>query len=247
MKIVVRDPVEYLRQFLAQSQDGQRSPQDVVYVLKTMAREILPGAGFRRNQCPQLELFADWAAHNEIDRAQVGRDAVAAIAEAIPLHGSDAQHDNKWIEEVLNGAISFGGLRLDLLAVCRHFGLPDGLFTTIEAWNRFAFPLAFELSGRRVLLGNHRPTADRISRAGLPADHQPQSLMIQLEADDNGKPLWAVKTNAATIYIQVLFGGFRPSDFPTPQGWQSPLGIVAAPPVAPDPAPALGPVFKVQT
>ncbi len=40
----------------------------------------------------------------------------------------------------MNDDLSFWKLRLDLLAFCRRFQMPDGMFTTPEAWHRFALP-----------------------------------------------------------------------------------------------------------
>ena len=83
LTVIAREPVGHLREFLAQRQAGVLQAHDVVYVLKTAAREILPGTGFA-GRCAQLGLFSDWVVHDEIDRSPVGQAAIAAIAEAIP-------------------------------------------------------------------------------------------------------------------------------------------------------------------
>jgi hypothetical protein len=227
MLVVVRDPVQYLRQFITERIGIALAPHDVVYILKTAAREILPAGGFK-GRCPQLELFSDWTLHDELDRSTAGQAAIARIAEALPLHGEGGR-DNKWLEEEVNGGISFWGLRLELLAVCRRFNLPEDMFTTWDAWQRFALPLAFEVSGRPVRLTHSgkaaKETKDRIAKVGLHADHQPNTLtVIRIEGDQHMKGLqWEVKLPAAKVIIQLLLGGFRMSDFPTPAGWRSPL------------------------
>jgi hypothetical protein len=229
MAVVVRDPTKYLKQFITERVGRALAPHEVVYILKTAARELLPAAGLK-GKCPQLELFSDWSVHNELDRSPAGQAAIARIAEAIPLYGEGGR-DNKWLEEEVNGGISFWSLRLELLDVCRSFGLPDDIFATWAAWTRFALPLAFEVSGRLVRLGAQATKAtkaakDRIAKSGLHPDHQPNTLrLVHIEGDKHQNGFhWEVGLPAATIVIQVLFGGFRLGDFPTPAGWQSSLG-----------------------
>lgn len=227
MVVVVRDPTSYLRQFIAERLERPLSPHDVVYMLKTMARELLPAADLK-GRCPMIELFSDWTVHDKLDRSTAGQAAIARVAEAFPLHGQDGR-DNKWLEEEVNGGISFWKLRLELLAVCRRFELPDGMFTTWDEWQRFALPLAFEVSGRPVQLGRDGKGAKsaraRISRSGLHPDHQPHTLaLIRIEGDGPVKGLqWEAKFAMGTVIVQVLLGGFRLTDFPTPAAWIAPV------------------------
>ena len=228
MIVAFREPVQYLKQFIAGRVGRVLEPQDVVYILKTASREILPNAGLR-GRCPQLELFSDWTAHNELDRSAAGQAAIARIAEALPYHGQDGR-DEKWLEEEVNGGIAFWTLRLELLAVCRRFGLPEQMFTTWEAWQLFALPLAFEVSGRPVRLGQHGKAAqsakDRISKSGLHSDHRPHTLTlvhIEQAGPQTAGWRWQIESPNVKVLVQVLLGGFRLGDFPTPPGWQSPL------------------------
>ena len=221
-----RDPVAYLRAFLQERQGTELLPHDVVYILKTAVREILAAENLG-GQCEQLGVFADWVVHDEIDRSAAGARALANIADAIPLHGTDSTHDNKWLEEVVNADLSFWKLRLELLAFCRKFDMPEGMFTTPEAWHRFALPLALEISGRPVSMsathgGSVRQARDRLAAAALPAAHRPASLRIVAETPQKWR--WLIELSDTTkIVVQVLFGTFRGTDFPTPQGWVSPL------------------------
>ncbi|SRR6266542_668887 len=224
----VRDPIEYLKVFIAERVGRALEPHDVVYILKTTAREILPTARLK-GKCPQLELFSDWTVHSELDRSPAGQAAIARVAEAFLLHGKNGR-DNKWLEEEVNGGISFSALRLELLAVCRHFHLRDDIFSSWEAWQRFALPLAFEVSGRPVILGQNHKAAkdakDRISRSGLHPDHQPHTLTL-LHFEDADKHVngwrWEAKALAGSVVVQLLLGGFRMSDFPVPADWRSPM------------------------
>jgi hypothetical protein len=221
----VRDPVEHLKEHLLKCQSADPSPADVVYVLKTAAREILPTAGLEK-KCAQLEIFADWVVHDEIDRSPAGAAALVKIAEAIPLHGTDVRHDNKWLEEVVNDDLSFWRLRLDLLALCRRFHLPEGMFATQNEWHRFALPLAFEVSGRPVSIspvhgGAIKVARERLAQGPLPPEQRPTNIRVVGETP--AKWWWEIKTPTAGIVVQVLFGSFRPIDFPTPPGWASPL------------------------
>ena len=214
--IVERDPIGYLNTFIAERESRRLEPHDVVYVLKALAREVAPRASsLKRNQ---MSLFADWVVHGELDRSPEGQAAIATIAEALPLHGQGGR-DDKWIEEVVNDAISFGALRVELLQACHHFGLPELLFGTWESWQRFALPLAFEVSGRRIVLGSKASKAikGRVAASGLPPHHQPCSLRLVLDTSANGRAWWQIETPVATVNIQVLYGGFRPADFPTPE------------------------------
>jgi hypothetical protein len=213
--IVQRDPVSYLRSFLSERESRRLHPHDVVYVLKTAARELLPSAGMQK--CKQLSLFADLAVHNELDRSAEGQTAIAAIAEAIPFHGQPGR-DNKWLEAAINDAVSFGGLRHELLTVSQQFGLPDFFFSSWESWQQFALPLAFEISGRPVSLGTKtaKTVKARIATSGLPSHHQPRSLQLLLDTSTNGRAWWQIETDVAMLRIQVLYGGFRPSDFNVP-------------------------------
>jgi hypothetical protein len=131
-----------------------------------------------------------------------------------------------WFEEQVNDAASFRSLRLDLMAVCRFFDLPDALFANWESWKRFALPLSFEVSGRPIRLGQRgrgaKEAAKRVESVSLHEDHRPQSLTLGLDAE--GKRWWLVTTTGlAHIQVQVLFGDFRPTDFPVPPGWKSPF------------------------
>ena len=223
--MLIREPVGYLRQFLQERQAINLGPHEVVYILKVAAREILPAAGLGK-KCQQLEVFADWISHNEITRSPAGAGALVKIADAVSLHGSDDQHDNKWLEEVVNDDLSFWKLRLDLLALCRKFELPDGMFTTPDAWHRFSLPLAFEVSGRRVSIsadqgGRIRDARCRLAQSVLDKAHRPMSLSII--GDTQHKWWWEIQTSAAPIQVQVLFGSFREADFPLPHGWASSL------------------------
>jgi hypothetical protein len=159
-------------------------------------------------------------------RSPAGAGALVKIAAAVYLHGSDDQHDNKWLEEVVNDDLSFWKLRLDLLVLCRKFELPDGMFTTPDAWHRFSLPLAFEVSGRRVSIsadqgGRIRDARCRLAQSVLDKAHRPMSLRII--GDTQHKWWWEIQTPAAPIQVQVLFGSFRGADFPVPHGWASPL------------------------
>ena len=224
--MIVRDHRSYLRAFLQDRQDMDLHPHDVVYVLKTAAREVLPEEGMEK-RCEQLGVFADWVLHGAIERSPAGARALANIAESIPLHGLDEDHDNKWLEEVVNNDVSFWKLRLDLLAFCRRFQMPDGMFTTPEAWHRFALPLAFEVSGRPVSIhASHGGAVGRaraqVDASATPSAFRPERLTIA--AENPQKWHWVIETrNSTKIVVQVLFGSFRHSDFPTPPGWISPL------------------------
>ncbi len=226
MQIVVRDPVDHLRRFIAERVDRVLQPHDVVYILKTVAREILPTAGLK-GRCPQAEMFFDWTVHHELDRAKIAPSALATIAEALTLHGKDGR-DNKWLEEQVNDGISFWRLRLELIAACWRFDLPDGMFTTWEAWKRFALPLTMEVSGRPVHLGERGPAKaarEQIEKIGVPADQRPETLrIVNVLGDTHEAGLWwQVTAPVATIQVQVLLGEFRKTDFPIPPGWQPPI------------------------
>jgi hypothetical protein len=213
--IVARDPIGYLGTFLGERQSCALQPHDVVYVLKTLAREISPLVSSLKHD--QMSLFADWVVHGKLDRSKEGQAAIATIAEALLQHG-EVGRDNKWIEEVVNDALSFGALRVELLQACQHFGLPESLFATWESWQRFALPLAFEVSGRRIRLGSKasRTIKGRVAASGLPPHHQPCSLGLVLDTSVNGQAWWQIETPVAMLNIQVLYGGFRSADFPTP-------------------------------
>jgi len=178
-------------------------------------------------RCEQIGVFADWVLHDAIDRSPAGARALANIAESVPLHGVDETHDNKWLEEVVNNDVSFWKLRLELLAFCRRFQMSEGMFTTPEAWHRFALPLAFEVSGRPVSIhsrhgGEVGQARARVDVSATPNGYRPQRLTIA--AEDPQKWRWIIETkNSTKIVVQVLFGTFRGSDFPTPPGWVSPL------------------------
>ena len=224
-----RDPGTFLAQFLNDARTRVLGPADVVYVLKTVARELVSGAGMR-GKCPHMELFTDWTVHGEIDRSPVSQNAIAAIAEAIPLHGTGGR-DNKWLEDVVNDAVSFGALRLELVSACRRFQLPEEFFTSWTFWQRFAIPLAFEVSGRRIALGDRasasKAARNRIAAVSLEPAHQPSTLAIVVWQE---KHWWRVETTDGTsILIQALLGEFPSTDFPTPPGWASPLGRPGAP------------------
>lgn len=219
-----RDPVAFLAEHLRGAATRTLGAVDVAYTVNTIARELLPAAGFV-GLSPQLRLFSDWIVHDKIDRSPAGQHALATIAEAIPQHGTEG-HDETWLEEQLNDAVSFGALRLELLAACRWFRLPEDMFTSWDSWQRFAVPLAFEVSGRRIVLGmNTRASKEaraRIDATSLDPVHRPVNLMIVFDAD--WKFWWRIETTGGVaIVIQTLFGGFRSEDFPVPPGWESPL------------------------
>jgi hypothetical protein len=223
-----RDPIRYLRVFMGERVRQALGPHEVVYIVKTVAREILPTANLE-GTCPQLGLFADWVVHDELGRSSAGQAAIARIAEALPLHGQGGR-DEKWLEEEVNGGISFAALRLELLAACRRFDLPDYLFTSWEAWQRFALPLAFEVSGRPVLIPSNgkrgKEARERIAASGLPSEHQPHTLTL-VHVDDDGGLIkgwwWEAEMPVGKVLVQLLLGGFRPSDFPEPAGWRPPI------------------------
>jgi hypothetical protein len=220
-----RNPIKSLRVFIDERVGRPLGAHDVVYVLKTAAREILPAAGLS-GRCPQLEIFAHWVVHHELDRSLLGDEAIAMIAEAFPLHGYEGR-DEKWLEEQVNDGISFAKLRLDLIAVCRRFEVSEEIFSTWDAWRRFALPLAEEVSGKPVRVGQRSKMArERIENAGLPLEHRPQSVSL-LHVEDppariNGW-FWEVQLPTGRVLVQLLLGGFRQTDFPVPLGWQSPL------------------------
>ena len=215
--IVARDPIGYLNTFLAERESRRLEPHDVVYALKALAREVAPQASSLKRD--QMSLFADWIVHGELDRSAEGQAAIATIAEALPLHGQEGR-DNKWIEEVVNDAISFGALRIEMLQACQHFGLPEVLFETWESWQRFALPLAFEVSGRRIRLGSKasKTINGRVAASGLPPHQQPCSLGLVLDTSANGRAWWQIESPAGMLNVQVLYGGFRPADFHRPIG-----------------------------
>ncbi|MGA7742436.1 MAG: hypothetical protein WBP56_01205 [Polyangia bacterium] len=193
----------------------------MVYVLKTAAREILP-ANNLAGKCKHLELFANWVVHDRIDRSPLGADALVKIAEALSKQGT-GDRDIKWLEEEVNEALSFGNLRLDLVAFCRHFDLPDSTFIAWEAWQLFALALAFEVSGREISISDRVKNA-RAAMANVPMleEHRPTALRLAVDREMR-KCWWLIKLPVAEVQMQVLFGGFRMSDFPTPVGWRSPL------------------------
>jgi hypothetical protein len=229
-KATGRSPLDYLGKFLQDHEASGWTPADVVYVLKTAAREILPAAQLAR-RCMQLELFADWVVHKELDRSPQGNDAIATIAETLAQFDDHGEGANRWCEERLNNVISFGTLRLDLLAVCRRFALPEASFASWEAWQHFAVCLAFEVSGRPIALrdrgNNAKPAKARVSVSGMPPGRLPESVELICVEDDavKGGPWWWAVTleDTTRILVQVLFGGYRPEDFPVPANWRSPL------------------------
>jgi hypothetical protein len=223
-----RDPVECLRAFIAERAQTSLGPHEVAYIVKTTAREILPAANLK-GTCPQLDLFADWVVHNELNRSGAGQAAIARIAEAFSLHGQEGR-DEKWLEEEVNGGISFSSLRLELLAACRRFDLVDDFFTSWEAWQRFALPLAFEVSGRPVVISSAgkagREARERVVATGLPTEHQPHTLTL-IHVEDDGSPIrgwwWEAQMPVGRVLVQLLLGGFRASDFPVPAEWRPPI------------------------
>lgn len=228
--LAIRDPIQCLRQVLAGREAGGWQMQDVVYVLKTAAREVLPAYNLR-GRCASLELFSDWVVHEQLDRSPKGAEALVEIAKALPLHGTGGR-DNGWLEEVVNRALSFSALRLDLVGFCRHFNLPEVVFTEWERWLGFAVSLAFEVSGHPISIsekaGRVKAAQAAMSQVPLAQQHRPTSLRLAVDQEAR-KCWWLVQLPVAEVQIQVLFGGFRPSDFPTPQGWTSPLQGCAIP------------------
>jgi hypothetical protein len=222
--MIVRDPRSYLRAFLQDRQGRELHAHDVVYILKTAAREVLAAEGLQ-NRCEQIGVFADWVHHDAIDRSPAGARALANIAESVPLHGVDEKHDNKWLEEGVNNDVSFWKLRLELLAFCRRFQMSEGMFTTAEAWHQFALPLAFEVSGRPVSIDPNRGGAVGQARARVDVSATPTAYRparVTIAAEDPRKWRWIIETmNSTKIVVQVLFGSFRQGDFPTPRGWVS--------------------------
>jgi hypothetical protein len=209
---------------LKEHEKAQLGPHHVAYILKTVQREVLPAHGLSE-KCPQLRLFTDLTLHEELDRNPLGYEAIAKFAEAIPLHGKDGR-DNKWLEEIINSGLSFSLLRLDLLAVCKQFSLPASRFETWESWQSFALPLSFEISGRPIRLlpggGARKDATSRVQQSIPIQDHQPASITLCIDAHE--KRWWNVETSGKIrMLIQVLFGGFRPIDFPHPEGWVSPF------------------------
>jgi hypothetical protein len=59
---------------------------------------------------------------------------------------------------------------------------PDDMFTTWDAWQRFALPLAFDISGRPVRLrrkgGAAQTARERISKSGLHPEQHPHTLKL---------------------------------------------------------------------
>ncbi len=85
--------------------------EEVVYILKTIGREILPAAGLEE-ACPTISWFTNWCLHHRLDRVRAGGDAMIAVAEAIPLYDDrDPAHNNDWITGVANDSISFNQRR----------------------------------------------------------------------------------------------------------------------------------------
>lgn len=222
-----RDPIAFLGELLRTTEHREVTPVDVVYVLRTMARELLPKVPHGRRCCPQAVLVGDWIVHERLDRSAPGQAAIAVVAEALSRHGSNGL-DNKWLEEQVNRGVSFGALRLELLAIARHYRLPETWFASWERWQLFGRSLAFEVSGRPVVLplGGVGAAAEkaraRIRRTALDSGHHPAAMMLTLGSD--GRLWWQIKTADTTvIVVQALLGGFRPDDFPTPAGWRSPF------------------------
>ncbi len=95
--------------------------EEVVYLLKSIGREILYLAGLQ-DRCPMIRWFTDWCLHHQLNRTRAGGDALIAFAEAIPLHDAhDPAHDNDTLTGIANEHISFHLLRVELLACCRKF------------------------------------------------------------------------------------------------------------------------------
>jgi hypothetical protein len=107
-----RDPIEMLRSKMLQWSGRRLEHEEVVYILKTAAREILPASGLQ-GRCPRLETFATWCLHDRLDRSQLGGELLVAIAEAIPFHDdNDPHHNNEWLGSIVNGDLSFHLLQL---------------------------------------------------------------------------------------------------------------------------------------
>jgi hypothetical protein len=220
---IARDPAVYLGQVLLATEQRALTPADVVYVLKTVARELLPKCPEGRRRCPQVAVFGDLIVHEQLDRSAEGQAALATIAEAMPMHDGDVR-DNRWLEERVNSGISFGALRLELLAVARHWRLPDTWFASWDRWQRFGSTLAFEISGRHVSMGARAGAAARrrMTETTLDPRHHPARMTLVIGSDKS--TWWRIETEDTTVLmVQALLGGFRPDDFPTAAGWRSPL------------------------
>jgi hypothetical protein len=224
-----RDPIEMLRSKMTLWGARGLKHEEVVYILKTAAREILPAAGLQ-GRCRNLETFATWCLHDRLDRTQLGGEALVAIAEAVPLHDDNSkEYNNEWLGNVVNGDLSFHLLRLDLLAFCRQFNMPDGLVMSWEGWKRFALPLAEEISGRPVSIsdtdGNKRIRAlrERLQSAILGPGYTLRSIKLALFSDLPFQHGWCIETTGPVIVVATWFGELQMRDSPVPKDWVSPL------------------------
>jgi hypothetical protein len=221
-----RDPALMLRSKMALWSGRKLKHEEVVYVLKAIGREILPAAQLD-GSCPTIRWFTDWCLHHRLDRTRAGGEALIAVAEAIPLHDDrDPAHDNDWITGVANDGISFTHLRLELLAACRKFDLPDHLFLTWEGWRHFFVPLAEEISGRPVSVDEVKTLREKLQNTTIEGGRTLEEVTLVIATNIPSHPYWwSFTANDKTkILVPVWFGERELQSGPTPPGWVSPLG-----------------------
>ena len=223
--LIHRDPVLMLRDKMALWSGRKLKHEEVVYILKSIGREILPRAGLD-NHCPMIRWFTDWCLHHQLDRTRAGGDALIALAEAIPLHDvHDPAHDNDALTGMANEHISFHRLRLELLAACRKFDLPDHVFLNWEGWRRFFVPLAEEISGRPVTVEEMKVLREKLRGVTLAGGRTLENVRLVIATNLPAQPYWwAFQTNDATsILVPVWFGERELMTGPTPAAWINPL------------------------
>jgi hypothetical protein len=223
--LVHRDPTLMLRSKMALWSGRKLKHEEVVYILKAIGREILPVAGLEES-CPTISWFTNWCLHHRLDRARDGGDAMIAVAEAIPLHDDrDPAHDNDWITGVANDSISFTQLRLELLAACRRFDLPEHLFLNWEGWRQFFVPLAEEISGRPVTVTEVKKLWQKLQSVTIEGGRTLEEVTLVIATNMPRHPYWwSFTANDTTkILVPVWFGERELQSGPTPPGWVSPL------------------------
>lgn len=199
--------------------------EEVVYVLKTIGREILPSAGLEK-VCPIIRWFTDWCLHHRLGRVRAGGDALIAVAEAISVHDAhDPAHDNDWLTGVANEGISFSELRLELLAACRTFDLPDHLFLNWEGWRHFFVPLAEEISGRPASVVEIERLQERVRNAPFAGGRTLENVSLVIATNIPNHPYWwsFEASDTTKLLVPVWFGERELQAGPTPLGWKSPL------------------------
>jgi hypothetical protein len=116
-------------------------------------------------------------------------------------------------------------LRLELLAVCRRFDLPDHLFLTWDGWKRFFMPLAEEISGRVMTVDELPGLRKKLLDAPVQGGRTLETVRLLVAVNWPEVPYWwSFEANDTTkIVIPVRFGERELKDGPTPSGWVSPL------------------------